>query len=100
MHRKVTDAFGHDWDIWEVSPSVMDRRTHDEPRIVDRRSRNIGFVGRVSDRLRNGWLAFQSPHEKRRLTPVPPGWHEFTDAELLTLLERATKAGIPARLIE
>jgi hypothetical protein len=99
-HRKVTDRFGHDWDVWEVNPAVIDRRARDSAPLVDRRHVNVGFVGRVNERLRDGWLAFQSAHEKRRLAPVPPGWESLTDQDLLTLLERAQKAGKPARLIE
>ena len=99
-HRKVTDQFGHEWDVWEVNPTSIDRRARAEPRIVERRGANIGYAGRVHDRLRNGWLAFQSTHEKRRLSPVPPGWETLSDDEILTLLERAVKATRPPGLIE
>jgi hypothetical protein len=99
-HRKITDRDGREWDVWAVSPKAIDRRTRDESRVVERRGPNIGFVGRVSDRLRAGWLAFQTTHEKRRLSPIPPGWETLSDDELLQLLEQAPKAGKPARLIE
>jgi hypothetical protein len=78
----------------------MDRRTRDELRVEERRGPNIGFVGRVSDRLRAGWLAFQTSDEKRRLSPIPPDWEAVSDDELLRLLEQATKVGKPTRLIE
>jgi hypothetical protein len=99
-HRKVTDRHGHEWDVWEVNPQAIDRRRRDEPRVTERRGANIGLVGRVNERLRDGWLAFQSTNEKRRLTPIPPNWDTMSDAELLTLLERAPRAGKPSRLIE
>ena len=99
-HRKITDRFGHDWDVWEVNPQAIDRRRREEPRLVERRGSNIGLVGRINERLRGGWIAFQSAHEKRRLSPVPPNWEAMTDDELLALLEHAPKAGKPTRLIE
>jgi hypothetical protein len=99
-HRKITDSLGQEWDVWAVIPQAMDRRTRDEPRVDDRRGPNIGFVGRVSDRLRAGWLAFQTTHEKRRLSPIPPDWEALSEDELLRLLEQAPKVGKPARLIE
>jgi hypothetical protein len=99
-HRKVTDRHGHEWDVWEVRPTAIDRRVRNESRLVERRGSDIGFVGRVSERLRDGWLAFQSAHEKRRLSPIPTAWLDISDDELLALLERAPKAGKPTRLIE
>jgi hypothetical protein len=88
-HRKLTDLVGREWDVWEVNPTAIDQGMPDS-----------GVQRRVSERLQKGWLAFQCPHEKRRLSPIPPGWNELTDADLLALLERATKAARPARLIE
>ena len=99
-HRKITDRHGQEWDVWEVNPTAIDRRSRDEPRIIERQGANIGVVGRVHDRLREGWLAFQSTHEKRRLSPIPPNWDALSDADLMTLLERAPSAGKPSRLIE
>jgi hypothetical protein len=37
----------------------------------------------------NGWLAFESNDEKRRLTPIPDGWDRLSDRELQNLLEAA-----------
>jgi hypothetical protein len=36
-----------------------------------------------------GWLCFESDVSKRRLTPVPPRWRDYSDTELAGLLERA-----------
>jgi hypothetical protein len=88
-HRTVSDRVGTEWDVWEVNPAG-----------IDQSMRAAGFTGRVSEGLRGGWLAFQSHHEKRRLSPIPKGWVQISDAELLELLEQAPKAGKPTRLIE
>lgn len=99
-HRKLKDTAGREWDVWEVNPASIDRRMRDLTHEDDRRFVDTGFVGRVSDRLRHGWLAFQTKSEKRRLTPIPSGWEKFSDGDLLRLLERAQSAGRPSRLIE
>lgn len=88
-HRKFKDRFGHAWEVWEVTPSAIDPR---RPRAAS--------PARLSARLREGWLAFQTANEKRRLTPVPPNWETLDSAGLLTLLEVATTVGKPTRLIE
>jgi hypothetical protein len=99
-HRKVTDQHGHDWDVWDVNPSAIDRRLQAQPHTPDRRKENVGFIGRVNPRLREGWLTFQCENEKRRLTPVPQCWEQLSDPAMLHLLDRASKTGRPARLIE
>lgn len=75
-HRVIKDAHGETWDVWEVHPSAE------------------------SAILRGGWLAFQSRDEKRRLAPVPDGWEERSDDDLLALLDAAESQGRPKRLIE
>lgn len=39
--------------------------------------------------LSQGWLAFESGDARRRLAPIPPGWHEVPDDELRALWRRA-----------
>jgi hypothetical protein len=50
--------------------------------------------------MKDGWLVFQTRGEKRRLAPLPEGWSEFSDDQLISLLEHATLLGPPRRLIE
>ena len=38
----------------------------------------------------NGWLTFETPGEKRRLAPYPPGWSEFSDEVLAELCMMAS----------
>ncbi len=76
-HRQITDEKGDVWDVWEVRPSRS-----------------------LTEANREGWLAVQSTHEKRRLAPFPTAWNELDDRELATLLDLARPVGRPKRLIE
>jgi hypothetical protein len=76
--------------------SGTDRRTrrtpdyHPERRVIrDRRRVHVG------QGLEHGWVCFQSPGEKRRLAPPPPGW-EHAPAEALEELLQAA-APTPSR---
>jgi hypothetical protein len=64
--RSVTDSEGVAWRVWDVLPQT-----------------------RYIAGLEHGWLCFESVTEKRRLTPIPPGWQERGDDELLALLREA-----------
>jgi len=101
--RAFTAPDGSQWQVWSVSPGGLqatlerrqgDRRGQDvlaytglERRKADRR-RGTRLPG-VSEGLRGGWLCFQSDDERRRLVPVPPGWEESEDAELIRLWQLA-----------
>jgi hypothetical protein len=68
-HREFLDADGQRWEVWETHP------------------RN---VQRVRPALCEGWLAFESAKEKRRLAPIPDDWKTGSDEELANLCARAT----------
>ena len=71
-HRRLFDAVGRLWDVWETRP---------------------GPRSRVSPVYRDGWLTFETvsaPTTKRRLAPIPDAWDRLSDVELLILLERGT----------
>ena len=63
---------GKRWEVWAVRPGERG-----EPR-------------EVSPELTQGWLAFGSATEKRRLAPIPSGWAELPDDALGELCEKAT----------
>jgi hypothetical protein len=90
--REVIDQHGRHWTIWRVSPEYVERRQSAHPEIVrqvgERRKRKEARAT-VSAEYRNGWLAFETAGERRRLVPVPEGWAEWTDEQLLDLIERA-----------
>jgi hypothetical protein len=74
--RRFRDARGVDWTAWEV----------DAPHIAESAQRLVY----LDPALAEGWLAFESERgERARLTPLPVGWHEGTENQLLGLLERA-----------
>jgi hypothetical protein len=103
--REFTDALGDDWLAWEVHPRAIERRLAPNPAVLaavgERRQRNTGEPRvRVSSPFANGWLAFESRTERRRLFPIPPDWASVTDAALVSLLERATPTHRARRLIE
>jgi hypothetical protein len=43
----------------------------------------------VEPEFREGWLAFQSGADWRRVAPIPDGWEAMSDSQLLQLLARA-----------
>ena len=122
--RTFTDERGIQWTVLAVEPTWAERRSGDRRRVIDlegeeqrafdtwaqeRRAgpdRRRGYFDavpriRVSSPLQGGWLAFDGSGERRRLAPIPPDWERLSDAELLRLLERASRVSIRrGRLIE
>ena len=101
--RSFRTEDGVTWQVWNVMPG---RRDIPERRIgYDRRSPDpvIRYTGPerratadrrqpspfLSPQLATGWLAFECPTEKRRLTPIPQQWEQLTDAELQRLCAAA-----------
>lgn len=96
-HRKVQDESGRWWDVWDTRPTIIDRRAG-----RDRRSGTRADAGRrqkseprvaVEPQFRDGWLAFQSGTEWRRLAPIPDGWDTLSEPALLDLLAKAAAGG-------
>jgi hypothetical protein len=71
--RNLVDPSGVEWQVWEVSPSVLTR------------------TGAVLSDYREGWLAFESVDgaRHRRLPGFPRDWTKLTNLELEQLLGRA-----------
>lgn len=94
-HRIFTDDHGRAWEVWEVFPEVVERRLNDErrsaPRDTPDRRQHVDIRFRMAPELRDGWLAFQSDDERRRLAPIPPGWSSLDDSALRELAARATR---------
>ena len=93
-HRIFTDDRGRTWEVWEVFPEVVERRLNEERRSAPRagpdRRQHVDIRFRMAPELRNGWLAFQSDEERKRLAPIPPGWSSLDDGALRELAARAT----------
>jgi hypothetical protein len=95
--RTFTARDGVVWQVWEVRPSLVERRRlrerrsaarSDTPRRQSHRPRSSVAV---AESLRDGWLAFRSDTEHRRRAPIPDGWTELSDQELCTLLDGALR---------
>ena len=95
--RTLRGGDGESWNVWDVTP---DPRGMWELRKGERRrgpnpayrgpERRVNVDRRSGSTLAMGWLCFQSPSEKRRLTRIPPGWETMSDAELWNLLNEAS----------
>jgi hypothetical protein len=73
--REFTDSKGIEWRAWDVTPEHMHPVTRSED---------------FMSNLRDGWLAFESATEKRRLAvPYPSDWTSFRIAELEALCAQA-----------
>jgi hypothetical protein len=70
--RTIADSAGRVWTIFEVKKQGGPEQWTYLP-----------------EQFGNGWLCFESDMSKRRLTPVPSRWTEYSDEELADLLDRA-----------
>ena len=73
--REFTDRSGVVWRVWDVHPTSLHPSTRGED-----------YMGEFAD----GWLAFESPRERRRFpAPYPSRWMEFDLPALETLCKGA-----------
>ena len=73
--REFTDSKGVEWRVWDVRPEHMHPATRTED-----------FLSNLSD----GWLAFESAKEKRRLeAPYPADWISCRIPDLEELCRKA-----------
>ncbi len=101
-YREVTDASGVAWQVWEVHPSLADRRRQAQPTPpagLERRKRRSARSP-LPGKLHAGWLAMRSPTERRRVSPVPEGWADLPNEQLQAIIETAEVTGVPRRLLE
>lgn len=78
--REFTDSRGVEWRVWDVTPAHMHPVTRGEDYMAD---------------LQDGWLAFESGPEKRRLeAPYPADW---IAAPLPVLEELCRRASVVIR---
>jgi hypothetical protein len=72
-YTEFTDRQGRSWRVWHTVPQ-------------------FGLLAHRAPEWANGWLTFESGHEKRRLAPVPPGWDRLPPARLELLCRLAQPA--------
>lgn len=65
--REVTDGDDCRWTVWDTYPQSS----------------------QVMDGYEAGWLTFECEGEKRRITPVPDGWADASELQLLGYLAAA-----------
>jgi hypothetical protein len=111
-HRNFRDDDGQEWIAWDVIPSWGERRRGErrstgaggppatgERRGLDRRSRR-GIRIALTPRLADGWLAFESNDERRRVAPIPAEWHLMSEERLRALWRNAESLPPRRRLVE
>lgn len=102
-HREFRDGSGRAWTVWDVYPSLVERRRRSlgpPPGMLERRHRVRPRVIIASD-LAEGWLAFESSDgEHRRLAPVPSGWAGASEDRLGAWCTMAKRSPRSRRLIE
>lgn len=75
--REFTDTNNIVWRVWDVTTAQMHPVT-----------KNEDFMGELAD----GWLAFESAYEKRRLAaPYPAEWATMSIPELEALCQQAPR---------
>ena len=105
-YRIFRDSAGTEWQTWDVVPRLAERRMGERRvrvsaapkverrRVSDRRVR-VGRRPMLSSGLDSGWLCFEAPVEKRRLSPIPSDWERCPTARL----EEYCRAARPATRI-
>jgi len=104
-YRTFLDSTGKRWEVWLVTPAAAERRKADRRASPSDGERYAGNLDRrktperrrspflrsvaVASEFSQGWLCFESEGEKRRLAPVPEGWHEAGPDRLSTWLQGA-----------
>jgi hypothetical protein len=90
--RQIRDANGELWIVWQVTPPMRPRRDADTEPIPISWDHRVTIPETQRPGYSDGWLAFKSATERRRLTPFPKAWEWRSDEELLDLLEQAAPA--------
>jgi len=104
--REFVDERGRRWMVWDVFPTLTERRTRNAgppPGVRERRRQPENRL-RVSADMSGGWLAFEaSDGERRRRAPIPQfgaGWFEASADQLRAWCAEAEPAPRVRRLVE
>ena len=105
-HRQFVDSKRTTWEVWDVEPGDAERRRNPTDRrrarrpSGERRQAEDRTRVRIKVELSEGWLAFQSKHDRRRLAPIPAGWETMDASALEQLCGQAKSIGKPRRLLD
>jgi len=86
--REFVDESGREWMVWDVYPTLLERRRADggPPQGVAERRRHKRARASALIRLAQGWLAFEARDgERRRLVPIPHVGAPWSDASQIQL---------------
>ena len=100
---EFSDERGEVWHVWAVHPDSLERRIADDPHLAPATERRVKRETRIkvtNPLMANGWLAFESRTERRRLAPIPEGWCDMDEGALRELLAQAAIADSSQRLLK
>jgi hypothetical protein len=90
--RTFQDDRGRKWWVWPVEPTHVERRVMDppenDPPVIERRQRREIRI-QIGEQWVNGWLAFETKGERRRLAEFPPDWDRYSEQALVHLCNQA-----------
>jgi hypothetical protein len=98
-YRYFVDADGQRWRVWDVKPTLIDRRCsvrrltavrirHRERRVLPTRRIDLGRSRLYFPPTEQGWLCFESDRERIRVAPIPQDWLLLDDDALAGLKRR------------
>jgi len=89
--RTFKDARGREWQVWETVPQGGSGQYATRLELsTDAQDRLSGRVRLpVSEGREHGWLTFAAGDDKRRLSPIPHGWADASDAQIAAYFDAA-----------
>lgn len=89
--REFRDNRGITWMVWEVHPTMAERRKTSVPIPPDYKERRLNHQVRVpmDQQFAGGWLVFRTAGERRRLVPIPNEWSDGSEDQLRTWCNEA-----------
>ncbi|MGH7618995.1 MAG: hypothetical protein ACREPM_17380 [Gemmatimonadaceae bacterium] len=98
-HREFRDETGRAWEVWDVRPSISAAPTQSGVEGGNLAALELQIRRHARFHLpaefENGWLAFQSNGESRRLAPIPQSWISLGDRDLAVLVRSAQPIAKP-----
>lgn len=95
--RRYADPAGREWNVWDVPPKFLPKRSGADRRIVPvdhDPERRVSGQRRVTDappEWVHGWICFQHDEEKLRLCPLPDDWERVPPRQLEVYRLQATR---------
>lgn len=94
--RRMADAAGVEWEVWEVHPRLADRRARHERRSAARPDGPVRRGATPDMRhwtAQHGWLVFRNEAGERRRHAIRLGWEQLSREGLQELLRSAATTG-------